>query len=281
MNTLTFLLSTVIELYTMVLLLRIWMQWAHCDFYNPFSQFVVKVTQPIIGPLRRVIPAMGPIDSASLLVAYILSFIKAIVLFKVVTFLPIIWIAGLLILLKTIGLLIFWVLLVMAIMSWVSQGRSPIEYVLIQLADPLLRPIRRLLPAMGGIDFSPMILVLLLYVINMGVAEVLQEYAAAGAVDGVMSAVTVNDDGLVLRLYIQPKASRDSIVGLHGDEVKVAITAPPVDGQANSHLVKFLGKQFRVAKSQVVIEKGELGRHKQIKIINPQQIPPEIAALIN
>lgn len=62
MNTLTFLLSTVIELYTMVLLLRIWMQWAHCDFYNPFSQFVVKVTQPIIGPLRRVIPAMGPID---------------------------------------------------------------------------------------------------------------------------------------------------------------------------------------------------------------------------
>ncbi|HAL0372979.1 TPA: YggU family protein, partial [Escherichia coli] len=46
-------------------------------------------------------------------------------------------------------------------------------------------------------------------------------------------------------------------------------------------LVKFLGKQFRVAKSQVVIEKGELGRHKQIKIINPQQIPPEIAALIN
>ncbi len=236
---------------------------------------------------------MGPIDSASLLVAYILSFIKAIVLFKVVTFLPIIWIAGLLILLKTIGLLIFWVLLVMAIMSWVSQGRSPIEYVLIQLADPLLRPIRRLLPAMGGIDFSPMILVLLLYVINMGVAAVCHQYgcrrslagdrkyAAAGAVDGVMSAVTVNDDGLVLRLYIQPKASRDSIVGLHGDEVKVAITAPPVDGQANSHLVKFLGKQFRVAKSQVVIEKGELGRHKQIKIINPQQIPPEIAALIN
>lgn len=65
-------------------------------------------------------------------------------------------------------------------------------------------------------------------------------------------------------------------MGLHGDEVKVAITAPPVDGQANSHLVKFLGKQFRVA---VVIEKGELGRHKQVKIIYPQQIPPEIAAL--
>lgn len=117
---------------------------------------------------------MGPIDSASLLVALVLSFIKAIVLFKVVTFQPIIWIAAVLIVLKTIGLLIFWVLLVMAIMSWVSQGRSPVEYVLIQLADPLLRPIRRILPGMGGIDFSPMILVLLLYVINMGIAEVLQ-----------------------------------------------------------------------------------------------------------
>lgn len=93
-----------------------------------------------------------------------------------------------------------------------------------------------------------------------------------------MSAVTPCDDGLVLRLYIQPKASRDSIVGLHGDEVKVAITAPPVDGQANSHLVKFLGKQFRVAK-QSLLRKGELGRHKQVKIIHPQQIPPEIAAL--
>ena len=86
MNTLTFLLSTVIELYTMVLLLRVWMQWARCDFYNPFSQFVVKITQPIIGPLRRIIPPMGPIDSASLLVAFILSVIKAIVLFKVLRF---------------------------------------------------------------------------------------------------------------------------------------------------------------------------------------------------
>lgn len=78
----------------------------------------MKATQPIIGPLRRIIPPMGPIDSASMLLAFILSFIKAIVLFMVVTFQPIIWIAAILIVLKTIGLLIFWVLLVMAIMSW-------------------------------------------------------------------------------------------------------------------------------------------------------------------
>ena len=94
-----------------------------------------------------------------------------------------------------------------------------------------------------------------------------------------MSAVTPCDDGLVLRLYIQPKASRDALVGVHGDELKVAITAPPVDGQANAHLVKYLAKQFKVAKSQVIIEKGELGRHKQVKIIHPHQIPSGVDAL--
>nr|WP_154150661.1 MULTISPECIES: DUF167 family protein YggU [unclassified Buttiauxella] len=95
-----------------------------------------------------------------------------------------------------------------------------------------------------------------------------------------VSAVSLNSDGLVLRLYIQPKASRDSIIGLHGDELKVAITAPPIDGKANAHLVKYLAKQFKVAKSQVLLEKGELGRHKQIKIIDPQHIPTEVAALL-
>ncbi|MBG6248877.1 MULTISPECIES: DUF167 family protein YggU [Symbiopectobacterium] len=95
-----------------------------------------------------------------------------------------------------------------------------------------------------------------------------------------MSAIALMPDGLVIRLYIQPKASRDQIVGLHGDELKVAITAPQVDGQANAHLVKYLAKQFRVAKGAVSIEKGELGRHKQIRIVNPQHIPTEIAALI-
>ena len=95
-----------------------------------------------------------------------------------------------------------------------------------------------------------------------------------------MIAVERAATGLTLRLYIQPKASRDAIIGLHGDEIKIAITAPPVDGQGNAHLVKFLAKQFRVPKSQVTIEKGETGRHKQIVITEPQQIPPAIAALL-
>ena len=95
-----------------------------------------------------------------------------------------------------------------------------------------------------------------------------------------LSPVFWQADALVLRLVIQPKASRDSLVGLHGDELKVAITAPPVDGQANSHLMKYLAKQFKVAKSQICIEKGELGRHKQVRITNPQNIPAEVAILL-
>ncbi|AOV98177.1 YggU family protein [Edwardsiella hoshinae] len=95
-----------------------------------------------------------------------------------------------------------------------------------------------------------------------------------------MSAVSREGDDWILRLYIQPKASRDQIVGLHGDELKVAITAPPVDGQANAHLLKFIAKQFRVAKSLITIEKGELGRHKQLRIHQPQQIPDAVAAAL-
>ncbi len=95
-----------------------------------------------------------------------------------------------------------------------------------------------------------------------------------------MKAAWFDGDDLILRLYIQPKASRDSIVGIHGEELKVAITAPPVDGKANAHLTKFLAKQCKVAKGLIEIETGELGRHKQIRIIAPTAIPEAIEAII-
>jgi len=87
-------------------------------------------------------------------------------------------------------------------------------------------------------------------------------------------------DDLVLRLYIQPKASGDRIVGPHGDEIKVTIVAPPVDGQANEHLLRFIAKQFGVAKSLVSIEKGESGRHKQLRIAAPRRIPEVVGDLL-
>ena len=80
-------------------------------------------------------------------------------------------------------------------------------------------------------------------------------------------------EDLLLRLYLQPKASRDQFVGQHGDELKIAITAPPVDGKANAHLVKFLSKQFKVAKSAIQVEKGLQNRHKLVRIIQPKKLP--------
>ncbi|OBX04452.1 hypothetical protein QV06_07295 [Gallibacterium genomosp. 3] len=93
-------------------------------------------------------------------------------------------------------------------------------------------------------------------------------------------AIQQTEQGLLLNIYLQPKASKDQIVGLHGDELKVTITTPPIDGQANAHLIKFLSKQFRVAKSQIELRKGELNRHKQLFIAAPTQIPEVIALLL-
>ncbi len=170
MLTLTFLVKTLIELYVMVLLLRIWMQWSRCDFYNPFSQFIVKITQPIIGPMRRVIPAVGPVDTASLLLAFILTTIKYPLLLLIqagaLSLDPMNLLVGLLSLLKAAGTLVFWVIIIRSIMSWVSQGRSPVEFVMMQLTEPMMAPIRRILPAMGGIDFSAMVVILILYMLN-------------------------------------------------------------------------------------------------------------------
>lgn len=170
MLTLTFLVKTLLELYVLVLLIRIWMQWSRCDFYNPFAQFIVKVTQPIIRPMRKVIPALGPIDTSSLLLAFILTTLKYPILLLIQTGAlsldPMNLLVGLLSLLKSAGTMVFWVIIARSLMSWISQGRSPIEYVLIQMTEPMMGPIRRILPAMGGIDFSAMVVILILYALN-------------------------------------------------------------------------------------------------------------------
>lgn len=95
------------------------------------------------------------------------------------------------------------------------------------------------------------------------------------------SAAWLEGDALILRVYIQPKASRDKIVGLHGEALKIAITAPPIDGKANAHLIKFLAKQLKAAKGHISIEKGEQSRHKQVRVCAFSQIPPEIQAVLS
>lgn len=95
-----------------------------------------------------------------------------------------------------------------------------------------------------------------------------------------MVAIEKQGENLRLRIFLQPKASKDQIVGLHDDELKITITAPPIDGQANAHLLKFLSKTFKVPKSSIVLEKGELNRHKQILVPNPKIIPEIVSGFL-
>jgi uncharacterized protein (TIGR00251 family) len=83
------------------------------------------------------------------------------------------------------------------------------------------------------------------------------------------------DGDLILVCHLQPKASKSEFAGLHGDALKIRIQAPPVEGKANTELIKFLAKQFAVSKRDIDIISGELNRHKRVRISNPQTLPAE------
>lgn len=89
-----------------------------------------------------------------------------------------------------------------------------------------------------------------------------------------MSFYRWDGEDLILDCHLQPKASKDEFAGLHGERLKIRLTAPPVDGKANAHLLAFLAKAFGVAKNQVSLESGELNRQKRLRIRAPQNLPP-------
>ncbi len=88
-------------------------------------------------------------------------------------------------------------------------------------------------------------------------------------------------DDLYLSCHLQPKAKKDEITGLYGDSLKIRITAPPVDGKANVHLIKVMAKLFGVPKNAVTIVSGELSREKRLYIKSPKKIPDIISEVKN
>lgn len=166
MSALVFLIDTLFSLYLMVVLLRIWLQLARADFYNPFSQFIVKVTHPVVGPLRKVIPSIGRLDTASLVFAFIIAALKILVLqymqWNALPGIVPVVIASLYMLVYEALQLMFYVIIIRAILSWVSQGQNPIEYLMHQLTEPLIAPVRRFIPPIGGLDLSPLVVLLAL-----------------------------------------------------------------------------------------------------------------------
>ncbi|TRY31875.1 YggT family protein [Aliiglaciecola sp. M165] len=166
MNAMVFLVSTLFSLYLMVVLLRVWLQLAQADFYNQFSQFVVKATHPIVGPLRRFIPSFGRLDTATLVLAFAVALLRTWTVLAIQGYMSSdivdLLLMALFFLISEAMQLVFWVLIIRAILSWVSQGQNPLEYLLHQLTEPLVAPIRRIIPPIGGLDLSPMILIIAL-----------------------------------------------------------------------------------------------------------------------
>ncbi|MCF2858988.1 YggT family protein [Pseudoalteromonas sp. SMS1] len=163
MSAMHFLIETLFNLFLMVVLLRFWMQWARVDFYNPLSQAIVKATSFAINPLRKIVPGLGGFDVASLVLAFLVASAKVSVMMLVFGgYLDPAGVAlgGLLTMLTEAFSLVFWVLVIRALMSWVIQGYHPVAAVFEQLTEPFLRPIRKVIPPLGGLDLSIMVVLI-------------------------------------------------------------------------------------------------------------------------
>lgn len=169
-----FLIDTLFGLYILVIMLRFLLQTARADFYNPISQFIVKATNPALRPLRRLIPGWGGIDIASLVLLFAVQCV-ALVLLGLISgaFGAGLSIPGLILasITKLVSLLLYIYLFgifILALLSWINPGSyNPVATVIAGLTEPLLRPARRLIPPIGGVDLSPMAVILAIYIARM------------------------------------------------------------------------------------------------------------------
>lgn len=148
------------------------MQWVRADFYNPVAQFVVKATNPLVVPARRVIPPAGSTDMPTLVILVALEALLTWGLLALVNLQVPIGTFLFFVLLRLINTALWFYVVsifVYVLMSWFSHpGFSPIGRILIDLNEPLLRPVRRLLPPIAGLDLAPMIVVILIAAIRIG-----------------------------------------------------------------------------------------------------------------
>lgn len=163
-----FLVDTIFGLYILVVLLRFLLQWMRADFYNPVSQFIVTATNPPLRILRRFIPGLAGIDLASVVLLVGLSMIKTWLLFSMVgragTFQGMLVYSVGELLQLTVYVFIF-TILIRVVLSWIAphQGYNPALRLLHDITEPLMAPARRLIPPIGGLDISPIVVFIFLY----------------------------------------------------------------------------------------------------------------------
>ncbi len=167
---LLFLISTLFNLYLFVLILRFMLALARADYYHPLTQFVTRLTQPIVAPVRKYIRNVGNIELATLLWLYFITLIKMLVIFLLFGAIPnliLLLFFAFIAAIKLILLAFTIAIIVQAVMSWISHGYSPLQQTVNSIVDPLLRPIRRIVPLVAGVDISPLVALILLQFISI------------------------------------------------------------------------------------------------------------------
>ena len=172
-----YLIQALASFYLLIILLRFLLQVCKANFYNPISQFIVKATAKPITPLQKVFPAFSNFNTASLVLAMMVQIVaiqgSAMVyngqLLPVLSLLT--WSAlGMVTMLLNIY---FYGLLIVIVLSWVApQSRHPAVALMWQLRDPVMTPFRKLLPSLGGLDLSPILMFMLLNVLRIFVRNV-------------------------------------------------------------------------------------------------------------
>ncbi len=181
---LSFLVSTLFSLYILAVMLRFLLQVTRADFYNPLSQFIVKITTPALRPLRRIIPGWGGVDVAALVLMLVLQMLSVWLVFLLAgrgvdpLGLLIVSVAQLVDL--AFNVFIF-AILIQAVLSWITPGTyNPVTSVLFSLTEPVLRPLRRFVPPISGFDLTPLVALLGLQVVRMLVMPLFGLLAGGG-----------------------------------------------------------------------------------------------------
>ena len=161
-----FIVKTLVQLYLLLLLLRFWLPVLRADFRNPIAQGILRITSPLVIPVRRFISPIGRLDTATILVAFVLEFLLVLALLALrglnVGTLPMAITAILELAIQSLNLF-FFVILIKVVLSWVApQNYNPIIALLNTMAEPVLIPFRRIVPAIGGFDISPIFAIVLL-----------------------------------------------------------------------------------------------------------------------
>ncbi|MDT8406496.1 MAG: YggT family protein [Methylococcales bacterium] len=181
-NPLIFLIDTVFALYILAVFLRFLLQWSNADFYNPISQFLVRITHPPLRGLRRFIPSVGRIDSASLVLLLALQMLSdfSILLLKGLSVgLAALFLLSFSQLLELLFNIFIFAIFARAILSWLNPGAlGSVDSLLYYLTEPVLAVCRKLIPDLGGVDLSPLVALIALQVAKMIFLPPLQQLAS-------------------------------------------------------------------------------------------------------